>query len=207
MEWSLFLLGITGILGIGARGVVSIRWPVHGLRLRRLCAAAALGASPKNSLPSRARTVFAIIDYDKCPAVDGLATYVVVISSLNVIGNVAMLFAGSNRVENMSNQDIRAWPAVSVKFGNNLIQLLVCIWGAILIFPNMQYFSSNGPTSNVTTAEGIPEDECQGALFMMGFINTIIPLAINGPILPCAVLATMAAIAKEKSGESTPLRQ
>lgn len=114
--------------------------------------------------------VFQVLDFDKCPAIEGYSTYVITIGALALVGTFLRFLAGSTATENMQSMNLKEFP-VAVKFGTQFAELCVAIWGATLVFPNTQYFSSDGPISNVTTTKGISVDECQGSLYLMGFVR------------------------------------
>jgi len=132
--------------------------------------------------------VFALTEWNNCPAIPGLNLMTLLAGAFAVPIAFAVHFTRGNSPEYMEKQDMRIGTPVRVKFLDMLFKAIFAIWGAIIIFPN---FDKRPPYAPNVTEVG-EDQHCEGALFWMAMISVVMGLAFGAPMVPCFIASSLA---------------
>jgi len=158
-------------------------------------------------------TIFLVItNWNECPAIPLAKWYAVFGVLVALIAASWMMMAHSNSVANTKAPKDFVTAPNRAKFFGNLLMFTYAIWGAALVFSNMEYVSSECQgdacqMSNATSGPAAPsdgEEYCATIVFMGGafiptIINLVLPLITLLCWLPCCRAST-------QTTEATPLK-
>lgn len=129
-----------------------------------------------NCCGSGVLAMFGIVFWDKCPAIEGLNWYLLIFG-VNQIATILIKFQARlfHDSKDLATETAKAQSAAKkVADCCGILSLGVAVWGAVLVYPNTEYFSAK-------------EGECEG-MYVPAFVATTIVITIFAALLLFAVV-------------------